>query len=1022
MRQWFAALVAVLLLVLVSDLPEAHAQSAATGNIEGVVTDPTGSVIPGVSVVVRNMDTNVSRDTVSDGTGRYRAPALPPGRYEVGAMKSGFQVSPQTNIQVQVGQTVPVDVRMRPAGVDETVTVSADAPVLDTRRTDVSSVFGQDVIQNLPLNGRRWDQFVMLSPGVTNDGTFGLISYRGISGLYNNNMVDGVDNNQAFFSEARGRTRAVYSISESAIKEFQVGVSNMSAEFGRAAGGTVNAVTKSGGNDVSGEAFYFLRDKAFQSQDPFIPNNVWPTLQERRQQFGAGIGGPIEKNKVFFFVDYDQQVRNFPPFVNKSSATFYSGACTISAANCAATTDLYHSLEVTSPREANNKVGLGRVDWAINQANNLSVNYNAQRWNSPNGIQTAALLNLANSQNGTDIVTTDFSVVNLNTILGSKWLNELRTQVGRDYEEQTPNGVGPSTAVTGGIGIGMPNFLPRPAYPHEQRYEVLDNVTYFHGGHTIKAGTDINYIKEDLINLFNGGGVYSYSSLNNIATDCPQGAANCTIVPSGALTGKHYTSYQQAFDLNNLGGALTFNEWTYNFFVQDTWRVDDRLLVNLGLRYEYQKLPEPGSVVTNGITFAGNPAFPQTMVFNQDKNDWAPRLGLTYDLGAKHDTVLRASYGIFYGLTSNSAVANALTNNGISQSSYFFTPSTPGAPTYPNVLASIPAGAVGNKPSLNYFSSDLVRPRVHSVDVAIERQMGYGVSLSASYLYSKGLDLPYFRDTNFNPANSTVDYVLNGQDMGSFPLYRGTRPNASFNQLIVMEPAVTTKYNALVLEARKRFAQGLLFDANYTLSKSTDNGQTSATFFGSNVAFDALNFRSNNIDSAFTPSNNDRRHRFVTSFFYQPSYLWGFGIGGVLTLQSALPITEGINGSLAGTVGAVNSATTNGTGGSTVAPWVGFNTDRQTAFKTLDLRVMKDIRVSGNRRFQVIYEVFNVFNTENDNNFFSSAFDVTSSSYNAVTNTATVNLARDTGYLVPRSASTVFGGMRDMQLGLKFLF
>jgi hypothetical protein len=444
--------------------------------------------------------------------------------------------------------------------------------------------------------------------------------------------------------------------------------------------------------------------------------------------------------------------------------------------------------------------------------------------------------------------------------------------------------------------------------------------------------------------------------------------------------------------------------------------------VNLGARYEYQKLPEPGSVVTNGITFAGNPAFPQTTVFNQDKNDWAPRLGLTYDLGAKHDTVVRASYGIFYGLTSNSAVANALTNNGISQASYFFTPSTPGAPTYPNVLASIPAGAVGNKPSLNYFSSDLIRPRVHSVDVAIERQMGYGVSLSASYLYSKGLDLPYFRDTNFNAANSTVDYVLNGQDMGSFPLYRGTRPNANFNQLIVMEPAVTTKYNALVLEARKRFAQGLLFDANYTLSKSTDNGQTSVTFFGSNVAFDALNFRSNNIDSAFTPSNNDRRHRFVTSFFYQPTYLWGFGIGGVLTLQSALPLTEGISGSLAGTVGAVNSATTNGTGGSTVAPWVGFNTDRQTAYKTLDLRVMKDVRVSGIRRFQLIYEVFNVFNTENDNNFFNSAFDVTSSSYNAVTNTATVNLARDTGYLIPRAASTVFSGMRDMQVGLKFLF
>lgn len=1022
MRQWLSTFAVLLAFLLTSGLPPALAQSAATGDILGLITDSTGAVLPGVSVVVRNIDTNVSRDIVTDGGGRYRAAALPPGRYEVAATLSGFQATPQTNIEVQVGQTVPVDVKMRPAGVTETVNVNADVTVLDTRRTDVSSVFGQDTIQNLPLNGRRWDQFVMLSPGVTNDGTFGLISYRGISGLYNNNMVDGVDNNQAFFSEARGRTRAVYSISESAIKEFQVGVSNMSAEFGRAAGGTVNAVTKSGANTVSGEGFYFLRDKAFQSQDPFIPDAVWQTLQERRQQLGTGIGGPIRKDHVFFFVDYDQQVRNFPPFVNTSSATFYQGSCTVSAVNCAATTAFYHSLEVSSPREANNKVGLGRLDWAVNQANNFSINYNGQRWNSPNGVQTPAVLTLANSQNGSDLVTTDFSVINLNTVFNQKWLNELRGQIGRDYEEQTPNGVGPSTAVTGGIGIGMPNFLPRPAYPHEQRYQVLDNVTYFRGGHTIKAGADINYVREELINLFQGGGVYSYTTLNNIATDCPQGAAGCTPVPSGALTGKHYSSFTQAFDLNNLAGAVSFKEWMYNFFVQDTWRVNDRLLVNLGLRYEYQQLPEPGSVTTGGVTFSGNPAVPQTTVFNQDKNDWAPRLGLTYDLGAKHNTILRAAYGIFYGLTSNSAVANALTNNGVNQATYFFTPTTAGTPSYPNVLASIPAGAVGNKPDINYFSSDLVRPRVHSVDLAVERHLGSGATVSVSYLYSRGLDLPFFRDINFKPADSAVTYVLDGQNMGSFPLYRAARPNANFQRIIVMEPAVTTKYNALVLEARKRFSQGLLFDANYTLSKSVDNGQTSATFFGGNLPFDAPTFRSNSIDSAFSPSNTDRRHRFVGSFFYQPAYLWGFGVGGVVTLESGLPLTQKISGSLATAVGAVNSTSTNGTGGFFVAPWVGINTDRQTGRKTVDLRVAKDFHVSGNRRFQLLWEIFNVFNTENDASFFDSAFDVVTSTYNAAANAATVNLKTDTGYLLPRSASSNFWGPRDMQLGIKFLF
>jgi hypothetical protein len=238
----------------------------------------------------------------------------------------------------------------------------------------------------------------------------------------------------------------------------------------------------------------------------------------------------------------------------------------------------------------------------------------------------------------------------------------------------------------------------------------------------------------------------------------------------------------------------------------------------------------------------------------------------------------------------------------------------------------------------------------------------------------------------------------------------------------VKEPAVETHYNALVLQAKKRFAKGLLFDTSYTLSKAEDNGQTSATFFGGNLPFDALTFRTNPIDSAFSPSNTDRRHRFVASFYYQPDYLWGIGIGGVVTLESGLPLTEKISGSLSSAVGAVNSTSTNGTGGFFVAPWVGINTDRQPGRKTVDLRAAKNFGVGGKRRVQVLWEVFNVFNTENDASFFDSAFDVTTTTYDAAANVATVNLKRDTGYLLPRSASTNFWGMRDMQFGLKFLF
>jgi outer membrane receptor protein involved in Fe transport len=1012
--------IVVLCLVSLASVP-ALAQTAATGNIEGVIADSSGGVLPGVTVTIRNMDTNVTRVLVTDGEGRYRAAALQPGRYEVLAELSGFTAKPITDVTVSVGQVVPVDLRLQPAGVTETVSVTTDAPLLDTTRTDVSNVIGQDTIRNLPINGRRWDNFVLLSPGVSNDGNFGLVSYRGISGLYNNNMVDGVDNNQAFFSEARGRTRAVYSISSASIKEFQVGISNMSAEFGRAAGGTVNAVTKSGTNTITGEGFYFLRDRAFQAQDPFITDSEWDQTDETRQQFGFAVGGPVTRDKVFFFGSYDQQVRSFPPFVRPSQTSFFN-TCTASATNCAATTSFYQSLQVTSDREANNKVSLIKVDWAMNPANNFAFSYNGQRWDSPNGINTQAVLFLAESYNGTDIVKTDFAVANWNSIISQRWLNEFRLQIGRDNEQQTPNGVGPATTATNGINFGMPNFLPRYKYPFETRYQFLDSVTYYTGAHTIKSGFDLNFIQEEIHNLFQGGGVYSYSGLSTVAMDCPADARPIGCVPSGA---RNYTTYNQAFDNNGLGGALTFNSATYAFYVQDMWRVNDRMLVNLGLRYDYQALPQPGDVETDGVLFAGNPAVPETQSFNKDKTNWAPRLGLTYDLGARHDTVLRASYGIFYGLTSNSAVSNALLNNGINLVTYSFTPTTAGAPIYPATLAAPPAGAVGARPDIQYFATDLVRPRVHSIDIGVEQRLNSDMTFTASYLNSRGRHLPYFRDINFPVANSTVRYVLeSGGLLGTFPLYRGTRPNANFGRITVMESTVDTDYNAMVLELRRRFNGGMMFNMNYTLAKSEDNGQTSTTFFSNNQAYDGPTGRSNDVDGVMVTSSNDRRHRFVGSFHYQPEYLWGIGVGGILTLESGLPLTPLITGSLPAGFGSTFSSTTNGTGGSTVAPWLGFNSDRQTGRKTFDIRAAKEFNLGGRARAQVLWEVFNLFNTENYGTFGQTAFAVVSASstYDAGANVGTVVLRPDAGYLQPTTASSYAWGPRDMQLGLRLFW
>ncbi len=1016
----FRILAAICAAVLLSG--SAFAQTAATGNIEGVVTDATGAVLPGVTVVVKNTETNVAREITTDGDGRYRASALQPGTYEVVATLSGFRALPLGKVEVLVGQTHQVDVRMRLAGVTEEVTVTGESPLIDTARTDVSNVVGEKAIENLPINGRRWENFVLLGPGVTNDGNFGLVSYRGISGLYNNNTVDGADNNQAFFSEARGRTRTSYSISQAAIKEFQVGVSNFSAEFGRAAGGTVNAVTKSGTNTFRGEGFYFLRLDEMMAKDPSVPFKP----NEKRQQYGLSTGGPLKHDRVFYFVNLDQQRRDFPYFVRPSQPlTFLTpqggapASCT--AAGCAATAALYSSLNAFFPREGNNKIALGKVDFAMSNKNNLTVQYNAHRWNSPNGIQTQPIVNVSPGTNGTDIVKTDFALFTLNTVLSQRLLNEARVQIGRDFEQQLPNAPGPSTVVTGGITLGMPDFLPRPKYPDERRYQFVENITWYAGAHSIKTGADINYVREDLVNLFQGGGVYSYPNLNAVALDCPIGASGCVSTLTGASTDlRHYTSYNQQFDLrsNGLNGDVFFTTNDYNWFVQDNWKLTNQLTVNLGLRYEYQQFPQPGETSVKGVKFTGNPAYPATVHFPQDKNNWGPRLGFNYDVGGTHKTVVRGGWGLYYGRSSNSVISSALTNNAVTFASYNLTPTT-GGPQYPAVFSAPPSASTA-RPSIQYLSPTLERPEINMSELTVDRALTNDITVTASYLHSGGKHLPTFLDTNLNAPNSQVEYFVAGQSRGTFPFFRGTRPDPSINNAIEVADIVDSTYNAMVLAVNKRFSKGLLFNANYTLSKSEDTGQNSTTF----IANFATMVNPFDNEGERGPSAFDRRHRGVISFHYAPDYLWGIQFGGTGTFESGLPLNPTISinsGALSGT-GVVSTSSVNGSGASNRAPFETRNGYRQTGRKTIDFRLSKRFNLGGNKQIEALWESFNVVNWTNYTSFGTTKYRATSSAYDAAANKATVNLTEDAGFGVPSAASNTIFGPRDMQIGFKFLW
>jgi hypothetical protein len=647
------------------------------------------------------------------------------------------------------------------------------------------------------------------------------------------------------------------------------------------------------------------------------------------------------------------------------------------------------------------------------------MQYNMHRWDSPNGVQTQPVISVSPSANGSDIVKTDFALATFNSVISDRWLNEVRVQVGRDFEAQQPNSqIGPGTTVTGGIDIGIPNFLPRPKYPDERRYQFVDNVTWFAGAHSIKTGVDLNYVREDLINLFQGAGIYLYPNINAIASDCPSGSTGCTPLVTGAATdSRHYTSYNQQFDLRGQGlaGDVFFTTTDYNWFAQDNWRVSNELTVNLGVRWEYQKFPQPTETETKGVKFTGNPAYPATVTFPQDKNNFGPRVGFTYDVNGNHTTVVRGGWGIYYGRTSNSVISSSLTNNGVTFASYNLTPTT-GGPAYPNVFAAPPATAA--KPSIQYLSPSLERPEINMAEFTVDRAVGSDITVSASYLYSRGTHLPTFVDTNLSPASSTVEYFVGTESKGTFPFFRGTRPDPNINNAIEVADIVESTYNALVLQANKRFSKGLLFNVNYTLSKSEDTGQNSTTFISNNATM--VNPFDNEAEKG--PASFDRRHRGVVSVHYAPDYLYGFQIGGTGTFESGLPLNPTISGNLAATLGAISTATTNGSGASTRVPFEGRNSFRQTARKTVDMRISKRFNVGGRRQVEALWEAFNIFNTINYTSFGTTQYRVGSSSFDAAANKATVNLTEDTGFNVATGASNTLFGPRDMQIGVRFLW
>src|SRR5438477_4200087 len=315
-------------LVLMVLAPRAvRAQSlAAGGAIEGTVTDESGGVLPGVTVTVRNTGTGVTRETQTDTKGVYRAPLLPVGNYEVTGALTGFATTKRPNLTLSIGQVLNADITLKVASAQEEVTVTAEAPIVEPSRTHQASTVGATAVANLPVNGRNFIDFVLTTPGVNRDVRGGDISFAGQRGTLNSLVIDGADSNNTFFGQTLVRTgsgRAPYQFSQDAVQEFQVNRNAYSAEYGRAGGAVINVVTKSGSNEPHGSVFEFYRDKALNADTwaNKIRNPISPKGAFRIHQFGGSVGGPIQKDKAFFFFSYDGQRRSIPNPITPLSVT-----------------------------------------------------------------------------------------------------------------------------------------------------------------------------------------------------------------------------------------------------------------------------------------------------------------------------------------------------------------------------------------------------------------------------------------------------------------------------------------------------------------------------------------------------------------------------------------------------------------------------------------------------------------------------------------------------------------------------
>jgi hypothetical protein len=877
-------------------------QNVTSATLTGSIQDAGGAVVSGANVAARNLETNQQTTTTSDSEGRYRFPYLRTGVYDLTVEAPGFAALTR-QLTLSVGQALDVPLKLEVAGVAAQVNVDSTVPMIETVRTQITETIQPREINELPLNGRNYLDLALLIPGVsqTNTGSNQRfaetsavpgqgISIAGQRNLYNSFIVDGVSAND----DAADLTGTYYS--EEVINQFQVVTSGGIAEFGRASGGVVNILTRSGANDWRGSLYGFFRNQRFDARNPLAPTKDLLT----QAQYGGTISGPLRRERTFFFTNFEQTRRNYSAVLtiapsavttinNRLRAVNYPGAL-ISTGVVPASFDTTNFF--------------GRIDHKLNDRNDLSARYSLYHINAVNS-RTVGGLNAISRGSGLNDTDQTVQVSNV-TILSSRTLNEARFQYTNSRLDAPVNDtVGPAVGIAGVANFGTATFSPLGR--DINLAEVVDNVSTQRGNHSLKTGANFLYNRVNI--LFPGAlqGVYNFSSLNNF------------------LTG-NYVSYQQAFGVPEQAQANP----NFGVFVQDEWRVRPSFTINAGLRYDAQFLPEPIQTDTDNIS---------------------PRLGIVYAPGDRK-TVVRASFGLYYDRIPLRATSNALQRDGSKYIVAQLSPTQPGAPVFPNVLAVQPS-TLPTKPNITRIDPNIESSYSEQANLQVEREFAGNTVVSAGYLHVTARHLILSRNVNVPRFSASAGIPNLG------------RPDPNWGNISRFESSGNSSYDGMVVSLNQRATRWSSLRVSYTLSKTIDDA---GNFFFSSVQ-DNFNIRD---DRGL--SDNDQRHRLVISGSLEvPDHkkpaglqrvLCGFQLGYIFTYASRLPFNV--------LLGSDRNLDTNNND----RPFgVGRNTGRGFDYASLDLRLSRRFRLTENVELQLLAEGFNVLNRSNfgvPNNTFGS--------------------------------------------------